>query len=98
MRPSAVAVAKEASWDPFPPVDTMVVLLPERSYTSRHGRVNSSSSSSQTPSVSPLTSGSLVSSQTFEPSAEAPQQFASNAPLPPFGPSDNFVVVPPERS
>ena len=53
---------------------------------------------SPTVSVSPATSDSLVEKNTRVPSAEARSKEAPKAPLPPVGPVEIRVVVPPERS
>ena len=74
---------------PFPPlgpIEWMVVVPPERSYTSCES------------SVSAATSDSSVLKKTCEPSTEAASKVAGRLPLPPFGPVDTSVVVPPERS
>ena len=49
-------------------------------------------------SVSPAVRASLVLKKTRVPSAEAPSKAAGRAPLPPAGPVESSVVVPPERS
>ena len=49
------------------------------------------------PLLSVPTSASSVSKKTCRPSREIPSKVTSKAPLPPVGPVETSVVVPPER-
>ena len=97
--PSCEIAANEALCDPLPPLEIQVVFPPERSYTSKQGRMNRGGSevSGHAPSVSPATSVSLVSKKTRVPSSEMPPNSAGWLPFPPSGPIEMWVVVPPER-
>ena len=79
---------KSASNAPLPPpgpADTSSVVAPARRYMSRRA------------SVSAAVRASLVLRKTRVPSAELPSKAAGRAPLPPAGPVESSVVVPPER-
>jgi hypothetical protein len=76
----------QPGWQAAAPIETRVVTLPERSYTSIEL------------SVSALVSRSAVVNQTAVPTFEVALNEASKAPLPPAGPVEIRVVASWKRS